>query len=117
MLAEVVSHQRPIKKNSKDDRKKNQHLIEKEIDILNKQVGVAFKEVELRVDESESFCSSEGHAHTHNLSQQARALLNKDRDVNEAVDIARQLCLDNEEPRLKRQNQKNYAGLHINKQS
>lgn len=73
MLAEVVSHQRPFKTNSKDDRKKNQHLIEKEIDILNKQVGVAFKEVELRVDESESFNSSEGHAHPHNLSQQARA--------------------------------------------
>ena len=117
MLAEVVSHQRPIKKNSKDDRKKNQELIEQEIGILNKQVGVAFKEVELRVDESESFCSSEGHARTQNLSKQARAQLNKDRDVDEAMDIARQLCLDTEEPRLKRQNQKSYADLHINKQS
>ena len=102
MLAEVVSHQRPFKTNSKDDRKKNRHLIEKEINILNKLVGVAFKEVELRVDESESFCSSEGHAHAHNPSQQARTQLTKDRDVNEAMDIARQLCLENEEPRFKR---------------
>jgi hypothetical protein len=104
----LVSHQRPSKSNAKDGRKKNRQLIEKDIEVLNKQVGVAFKEVELRIEESESFCSSEGdgkgHTHAHNLSQQARAQLHKDRDVNEAMDIARQLCLENEEPRFKRQN-------------
>ena len=112
MLAEVVSHQRPFKSNAKDDRKKHRQLIEKEIEVLNKQVGVAFKEVELRIEESESFCSSEGdgrghnyhHTHAQNLAQQARAQLHKDRDVNAAMDIARQLCMEHEEPRFKRQN-------------
>jgi len=94
-----LAHQRPFKSNAKD---RKRQLIEKDIEVLNKQVGVAFKEVELRVEESESFCSSEGHAQAHNLSQQARAQLHKDRDVNEAMDLARQLCLEHEEPRFKR---------------